>query len=276
MGMLDSITPGVGSIIGAGIGLLGAQQTNDRNAEIAEKNNAWSAAQYAQRYQVMTQDLEKAGLNPMLAYSQNPGAAPSAQQVQFQNPMNSALDAYHKSSERDVMTAQIQNIQADSKLKDEQAKLIASQKLAADADERLKTTSANEATVRMASQLDVGNPTQKALASSYWSQVQVNNANLSKIASEIAANGAYAGQARAAAFKAIQEGRITQADYQRALNQQAFEKSGAGKAKPFTDYGLNSASKAAEIVKPFRSPPSSTTTRTSPWGNSSSTTTYKR
>jgi hypothetical protein len=84
---------------GAGIlGYIGQQQTNDRNADMAEKNNAWSAAQYASRYQTMTNDLKAAGLNPMLAYSQSPGAAPTAQQVQFQNPVSSGVQAFQQAS----------------------------------------------------------------------------------------------------------------------------------------------------------------------------------
>jgi hypothetical protein len=97
------------ALIGAGAALIGsaqqassASETNAANLEIAQMNNAWSAEQYAKRYQTMTADLTKAGLNPMLAYSQSPGSAPSAQQVVFQNPMgggspiSSAVNAYNQ------------------------------------------------------------------------------------------------------------------------------------------------------------------------------------
>lgn len=75
-------------------GYLGTQSTNDANAERADAANAWSAAQYASRYQTMTKDMMAAGLNPMLAYSQSAGTAPTAQQVTFQNPVASASQAY--------------------------------------------------------------------------------------------------------------------------------------------------------------------------------------
>lgn len=81
--------------IGAGVlNYIGTQQTNDRSADLAASNNAWSAEQYAKRYQTMTEDLKSAGLNPMLAYSQSPGSAPTAQQVQFQNPMSTAVQGF--------------------------------------------------------------------------------------------------------------------------------------------------------------------------------------
>jgi DNA-binding HxlR family transcriptional regulator len=85
--------------LGAGaLGFIGGQLTNDRQADTASSNNAWSAQQYATRYQTQVADLKAAGLNPMLAYSQSPGSAPSAQAVQFQNPMSSAADAIRSSA----------------------------------------------------------------------------------------------------------------------------------------------------------------------------------
>ena len=80
------------------LGYVGGQQTNDRSQDVAASNNAWSAQQYATRYQTQVKDLEAAGLNPMLAYGQSPGSAPSAQAVQFQNPVSSAMDAVRSSS----------------------------------------------------------------------------------------------------------------------------------------------------------------------------------
>jgi len=84
-----------GAAAGSAIsGYLGTQSTNDANAERADAANAWSAQQYATRYQTMVGDLKAAGLNPMLAYSQSAGSAPTAQQVTFQNPVASATQAY--------------------------------------------------------------------------------------------------------------------------------------------------------------------------------------
>jgi hypothetical protein len=95
--------PAIGALVGgapgaaagaAMAGYLGTQSTNEANADIAAANNAWSAQQYATRYQTQVADLKAAGLNPMMAYGQSPGSAPSAQQVVFQNPVASAAQAY--------------------------------------------------------------------------------------------------------------------------------------------------------------------------------------
>lgn len=197
----------------AGAALGGTMDTNAANKDIAASNNEWSAAQYASRYQTQVADLKAAGLNPMLAYSQSPGSSPTAQQVQFQNPMSSAVEAHNKASQSDVLAAQVANVTADTKVKQEQAALLAVQKEVEASKERLNTTNANESTYRLWSQQNVQNPTQKALAASYWSQVQVNQANLPKIAQEIRTGGAYAAQAYAAAEKAHSERRLNDQEW---------------------------------------------------------------
>lgn len=107
------IDPGTAALGAAGIGLLGGFLTNQANKDIAAANNAWSAQQYATRYQTQVKDLQAAGLNPMLAYSQSPGTAPSAQQVVFQNPVTAASDAYRSvtSGAQNIASAQQANAQ---------------------------------------------------------------------------------------------------------------------------------------------------------------------
>ncbi len=119
MSLFDSITPGIGSIIGAGIGYLSGEQTNDRSVDQAAANNAWSAQQYATRYQTQVKDLQAAGLNPMLAYSQSPGSAPTAQAVQFQNPVSSAADAMRSVASSAQSVSSAHQADAQSRLIDE-------------------------------------------------------------------------------------------------------------------------------------------------------------
>lgn len=114
-----------GAAVGANIG--GRMDTNEANADIAASNNAWSAQQYATRYQTQVKDLQAAGLNPMLAYSQSPGTAPTAQQVVFQNPFENASSDYQKvasaqQAEAHVEQMKHQNAQIDAtidKIKEE-------------------------------------------------------------------------------------------------------------------------------------------------------------
>jgi len=95
-----------GSVVGAGMG--SGIDTNEANAQRADSANAWSAAQYGSRYQTMVNDLTKAGLNPMLAYSQSPGTAPSAQQVTFQNPASAATQGFQQVGSAQQANAEVE------------------------------------------------------------------------------------------------------------------------------------------------------------------------
>jgi hypothetical protein len=119
MGLFDSISAGQGALAAGGLGLLGGILTNQASADRADQSNSWSAEQFGSRYQTTVNDLKAAGLNPMLAYSQGGGSPPTAQQVQFQNPVSSAAQAWQSvrgteaAATKDYSTAN----QADAQVK---------------------------------------------------------------------------------------------------------------------------------------------------------------
>jgi len=105
----------MGGLVSGGLGLLGSAMSNQANRDIANEANQFSAQQYATRYQTTVKDMQAAGLSPMLAYSQGAGSAPSGQVgAPQQNIMSSALEGYHKSTERDMMNAQLDLIREQS------------------------------------------------------------------------------------------------------------------------------------------------------------------
>jgi hypothetical protein len=87
-----------GSIASAGIGMAGGMMNNNANANQARMANEFSAQQYATRYQTQVEDLKKAGLNPMLAYTQGAGSAPQGQQARMENVATPAIDAYNNTA----------------------------------------------------------------------------------------------------------------------------------------------------------------------------------
>lgn len=144
MGLFDGALQGVaGGLLGGVASLIGGNKANESNQQIAAANNEWSAQQYATRYQTTVNDLKAAGLNPMLAYGQGPGTAPTASQVApMQNALGAAVEGYNKTrgtsaqaalqteqlkqveSQTALNSAQTAKVLADAEVSKEQAKLI--------------------------------------------------------------------------------------------------------------------------------------------------------
>jgi hypothetical protein len=128
----------------AGVNMLGGIFSNNAQAAQAAAANAFSAQQSqaqmdfqermrSTQYQTAVQDLQKAGLNPMLAYTQGgagtpAGASATGQQAQMRNPVeggasaaslmaNIEADLALKTSQVDVNKENVKNISADTMLK---------------------------------------------------------------------------------------------------------------------------------------------------------------
>lgn len=91
-GIDDAVIAAVApAVIGGALDVYGQQKTNQTSIDLANQANAFSAQQYATRYQTTVKDLEAAGLNPMLAYGQGAGSPPSAVGIAQQtNPFQRA------------------------------------------------------------------------------------------------------------------------------------------------------------------------------------------
>lgn len=158
------------AMIGAGAGLIGGMMTNEANKDIATASTAASIAEAARNrkfqaqqatlnrqfestqasrarnyqlevsktaYQRAVGDMKKAGLNPMLAYSQGGAASgsvasghapgtPSGSQgqvysPQYRDPIGGALSSATALYDVAARAAQVKNIEADTELKGRQA-----------------------------------------------------------------------------------------------------------------------------------------------------------
>ena len=127
-----------GAALGASIG--GGMDRNAAAADVAREANVFSANQYATRYQTQVKDLQAAGLNPMLAYSQGPGSAPTGQQYNVTNPFERVATDY--SSAANVERTG-QQIEADTAVKraDMWLKKAQEELSSASADQSRATTS---------------------------------------------------------------------------------------------------------------------------------------
>ena len=108
----------LGSAAGAAASLLGGERRNQAQADQAASANAFSAQQFATRYQTTVKDMQAAGLNPMLAYSQGGGAPPSGQQGQMQDTFTPAVQSGTAGLAARLgarkLEAEIENIHADT------------------------------------------------------------------------------------------------------------------------------------------------------------------
>ena len=86
-----------------------AQAFNRQEREAAQ---AFNEKMYRQRYQMQTQDLIAAGLNPMLAYMHGAGSAPTSPSAQSPQPIT--VPRHFSATQAAQQTAQAENIQANT------------------------------------------------------------------------------------------------------------------------------------------------------------------
>lgn len=104
---LPSIGMGAATIGGALIGAAGSLFSGKQSADFAERA-------YKHRYQWQVKDLQKAGLNPMLAVQQGAG---NAAQAHFPNAGESAVRGASTAVAARLAQAQMENVKADTELK---------------------------------------------------------------------------------------------------------------------------------------------------------------
>ena len=131
------------SLIGGGLGFLGAQDQNKAMRKAVQQQIDADRYNYVHRYQWTMDDMAKAGLNPILAYQQGTGGGvPGASTYSAVNEMG----AIGAELGRGVSSAmQAQRMEADVKLTEEQAKAASEQVKNIAADTKLKIEQRNVA-----------------------------------------------------------------------------------------------------------------------------------
>lgn len=155
-GLLSVAAPIAGYMVGgpAGAAISGAmsaagsfagtQATNQANSAQVAQQMAFQERMSNTAWQRGVKDMEAAGLNPMLAYSQGPASVPGGNAATMQNPAEHAVNAAVASAGQ---VAQVQQTAANVKKTDAEADLIRAQIPNTNADTYLKMNSAGKVVV---------------------------------------------------------------------------------------------------------------------------------
>lgn len=140
MGLFDGIVNAVGDVfnggsssgssilsglIGAAGSYLGTQSQNSANAAQSQAQMDFQREMSGTAYQRAVADMQKAGLNPMLAYSQGGASTPAGAMAQMQNVLGSAATsgthAYQTVANANNAIQQNKNLEAQVQLIDNQS-----------------------------------------------------------------------------------------------------------------------------------------------------------
>ena len=82
---------GIADLAGAGLNYMGAKKANEANLKIAREQMGFQERMSNTAYQRSMADMQKAGLNPILAYQQGGASSPAGASATMQNEMAPAV-----------------------------------------------------------------------------------------------------------------------------------------------------------------------------------------
>lgn len=110
----DFLSGGVGSLASGVLGFLGQDKTNETNVALGREQMAFQERMSNTSYQRAVKDMQAAGLNPMLAYSQGGASSPVGSMPQVQNAVGTGVAAAAQAASVMQAVQQVKKTQADT------------------------------------------------------------------------------------------------------------------------------------------------------------------
>lgn len=112
MGLLDLVGTGINALAG----YFGQKETNATNVQLGREQMQFQERMSGTAYQRATKDMEAAGLNPMLAYSQGGASSPGGAMPQIQSPIGAAISSANQGVQTQAALTQLEQSRAQTEL----------------------------------------------------------------------------------------------------------------------------------------------------------------
>lgn len=126
---LGGLLSGAGSLVSGLLGYRAQRETNETNINLGREQMAFQERMSSSAYQRAVKDMQAAGLNPMLAYSQGGASSPMGSMPQVQNAVSTGMATAQQSAQVMQGIAQVVNTLAETDKKRAETELIDRQTL---------------------------------------------------------------------------------------------------------------------------------------------------